>query len=532
MKSFQEKLISVPFHQLTFHNQIPKELIYYDSVTEFSPLSSLQRPTLLTLVHVHSCHVLENKENVLQLVQDPYFIGLILCTDKPIVIEEEIIDIFTQCEIPVIQIENPIYLHIFQHSGESFFSFNQLGMETEGIHLRGIEQQIDKLANVTGTPVLLLDQHYQVIGQAGTPHQIDQISAWLNLHRKELKISERTHPTEEPMMAIHQYLLFILHVTGDTTYTLLVGGHLVTWQKQLVNKLAGLIVLMKQTELKIKKQMENFKNHFIHDLFFNNIISKSLIIQMGESLGWDLRKPHHLLAIHTRHGEERLANLTWIDKVEKHLAIQSESMNEKIITFQFAGQWIVLLEDDKMRTSLERKEYILKIARIFHDLLLKNWPDVRFFIGIGNCYAASELHKSYREASLTLHFMQQWLTNKQVCHINDLGVYHLLLYTPKEVLYRFSEGTLGGLIDSDKELETDYIRALQCYFKNNGNMNEVAEEMYVHPNTLRNWFKRIEEITGLKMQEPVGCMNLHLAIIILSFLNSTKKASVNNSVGL
>lgn len=521
MHTFQDKLIFIPFHQLTFHNRIPKELIFYQTIEEFTPDLSLEQPTLLTLFNVDSCYTLDDKEKVLQLVQNPNFVGLVLCTEKYIVIKEEIIAIFSQCEIPVIQIEKQSSLLVFQQNNELLYPYNNLGLELDGINEKGISQLATNLAKTLETPFLFLDNQYHVAWQSGTPQQLEKANKWLETHRKELIVSRQTHTHNDPIISNQQYLLFTLYVSESVIYSLLVANHLVAWQRQLVNKLVGLATLNNQTKLRIKNQLDNFKEHFIHDLLFNNFASQTVLIQQGESLGWNLKKPHHLLIVNIQLINELMTNLTWLDDMMVHFEMQNISLNEQLIIFQFQEQIIILLEDEEERTPLERKEFSLKIAKQLQETAAKKWPNRQFRIGVGNYYPEVDLlHKSYQEAILAIQFMQHWFLDKHVCHFNDLRVFRLLLYIPNEILYHFYEETLTVLINSDEKHETEYIKTLQIYFQKNGKINEVAEELYVHPNTLRNRIKKIEDITGLNLQEPEGCINLNIAMRILSFISS------------
>lgn len=73
------------------------------------------------------------------------------------------------------------------------------------------------------------------------------------------------------------------------------------------------------------------------------------------------------------------------------------------------------------------------------------------------------------------------------------------------------------LIEEDQNNSTNYIDILKVYVQYQGKINESAEALYIHPNTLRNRLKRIEDITGLQLQEVNDLINLTLAVRIYSF---------------
>lgn len=74
------------------------------------------------------------------------------------------------------------------------------------------------------------------------------------------------------------------------------------------------------------------------------------------------------------------------------------------------------------------------------------------------------------------------------------------------------------LIEEDQNNGADYIEILKVYVQYQGKINENAEALYIHPNTLRNRLKRIEDINGLQLQEVNNLINLTLAVRIYSFL--------------
>ncbi len=115
---------------------------------------------------------------------------------------------------------------------------------------------------------------------------------------------------------------------------------------------------------------------------------------------------------------------------------------------------------------------------------------------------------------MALQFGKVWLENNHVFHINDLGIFNLIIHLHKEILYDFCEEYLSFLIESDEKLGTEYLKTLKAYFQYHGNINEVSEALYIHPNTLRNRLKKIEDMTGVYLQNNVDFLNLMVAVKI------------------
>ena len=179
-----------------------------------------------------------------------------------------------------------------------------------------------------------------------------------------------------------------------------------------------------------------------------------------------------------------------------------------------------LLEDGEERTIIERKKYVLKTADRIEQSLISELPDCHFYIGIGKMYQDTiYLNKSYQEAKLAVQFGQIWFENKNIFHINDLGILRLLIHIHQEILYDFSQEYLSPLLESDQENGTEYIKTLKTFIQHQGIINEVSDALFIHPNTLRNRIKKIEEMTGVNLLDPEEFMNLAVAVKIQSFMD-------------
>jgi DNA-binding PucR family transcriptional regulator len=205
----------------------------------------------------------------------------------------------------------------------------------------------------------------------------------------------------------------------------------------------------------------------------------------------------------------------WIN--ELLINIQQSEVGEGLISFLFQDQIVVMVEDEAERTIIDRKKYVLDIAEGLLSFLSTNWPEYQFHIGIGKWNQNTiNLNKSYQEAKLALRFGQIWYEDKNIYHIQDLGILRLLIYNHQEILSDFSNEYLSLLIESDRQNGTEYIETLKAYIQYQGVNTEVSENLHVHPNTLRNRIKKMEELTGIDFQNSKEFMNLMIAVIILS----------------
>ncbi len=489
--SFQDLLLSIPMYQLTFLTPLPKEQLYYETIASAISNQWFESPTLLVIENDAECMKLNEKERVNQLIQDSNLRAIVICLRNLVPIHEDILSLLQQCQVPIIQADGSSALAVFHDRNKPLFYYSQMSMELNGFMHKGFMQIASGLSMALETPFLYFDENDQLLWQTGPDIGIHHIAAGKSFEK------------------------YSINIAGHIHLTLAASAHLVDWQKRLVDKLIGLTALHFQTEEMFREQQEKFKEHFVYDLLYHKFESKKVMISQGKAWGWNLEKAHHLFVINVDQFDEESMNLEWMDEMITHLEAQKAHVKETIIFFPFQDQIVVMLEDGENRTFNDRKRFALEIANQLEQELMRNWQRCQFSIGIGKWYQDTvHLNKSYQEAKMALQFGHVWFENKQVFHMNDLGVLHLLTHIHREILYDFSQGYLSSLIDSDREQGTEYVKTLKAYIQHQGMISEVSEALYVHPNTLRNRIKKIEDITGVILQNPVDFTNLMVAVNI------------------
>ncbi|WP_066249037.1 PucR family transcriptional regulator [Neobacillus drentensis] len=511
--SLQDKLLNIPLYQLTFLTSLPKEPVYFEKTIDFIPEKWLEAFTIIILENFEQWEKLNKKETTLRLIQDPKLIGLILCEPSKIHMQEDVIQLFMQCQFPIIQLHDSALVSVLKQKND-FLSFSQLSVEIQGFMAKGSIHVAAEMSKALNTPFLYLDQNEQLLWQTGENSDLQAANRWLYNHYKKETTPKKMTKSESPFQA------YPIQISESIDHALIASLQTEIWQKKMIDKFSGLLALSLQTQGKFQEQQELFKEHFVYDLLYHKFESQKVMIKQGKVWGWNLEHPHHLLVINISVSEE-MTNMNWLDEILSAIEAQISGTVETLIVFPFQDQIIVLLEDGENRTVNQRKKHVAEIAHQLIKLLSSHFSYCRFFIGVGKWYQDStHLNKSYQEAKMALQFGRIWFKNKNVCHINDLGALRLLIQIHQEVLLDYSEEYLLPLIDSDRESGTEYIKTLQLYIQQKGRINDVSEALFVHPNTLRNRIKKIEEITGIDLQDPEEFMNLMIAVKLLSFMKS------------
>ncbi len=148
------------------------------------------------------------------------------------------------------------------------------------------------------------------------------------------------------------------------------------------------------------------------------------------------------------------------------------------------------------------------------------FPAAKVVIGIGGiCRDPREVARSYAQAQRTTQTLQRLGRSGAVSAFGDLGILRLLLQVPDLAELRsFAADVLGKLSMHEHEHKSEYLTTLACYFRENNSPQRASRILHVHPNTVAYRVKRIEEITGLQLDNYTDRLIAQVALEILDSL--------------
>jgi PucR C-terminal helix-turn-helix domain/GGDEF-like domain len=152
--------------------------------------------------------------------------------------------------------------------------------------------------------------------------------------------------------------------------------------------------------------------------------------------------------------------------------------------------------------------------------LAELFPAAKVVIGIGGtCRDPREVARSYAQAQRTTQTLKRLGRAGTVSAFGDLGILRLLLQVPDLAELRsFAADVLGKLSMHEQEHKSEYLTTLACYFRENNSPQRASRILHVHPNTVAYRVKRIEEITGLRLDNYTDRLIAQVALEILDAL--------------
>ena len=199
-------------------------------------------------------------------------------------------------------------------------------------------------------------------------------------------------------------------------------------------------------------------------------------------------------------------------------------------------QWIVKSIEQQLLSAGD-KSFVLTMEDIFilvfsnygdqniSDIILKIIVQLRmkeytFFTGVSlNLPGLDKLSQTYLQARQTVDLSEKMDWKNILIRYNELGVYQLLLaISDNEAKRNYYQNILGRLEQYDKNNRTDYLKFLNTYLDCNCNINETADKLFVHRNTIVYKIKKISELLDCDLSEMEVRVELYLANLLRNIL--------------
>ncbi|WP_394903398.1 PucR family transcriptional regulator [Clostridium butyricum] len=177
--------------------------------------------------------------------------------------------------------------------------------------------------------------------------------------------------------------------------------------------------------------------------------------------------------------------------IENYLSVYYK----QAVCVRINNQLIFLFMNTTESKVLEILQKIVKHCESKH--LIKS-----IFIGIGKETKSIRcIYKSYRQADSVV-IINKKKYNNDICRYDDIGIYKLLFaIQDRNVIRSFIDETIGKVIEYDSYNNTDYFTVLRCYLSYNGSLQDTANELYIHRNTVNYKIKKSEEILNVDLSK-------------------------------
>jgi hypothetical protein len=230
---------------------------------------------------------------------------------------------------------------------------------------------------------------------------------------------------------------------------------------------------------------KRYRSGLIENILDGKLLSLPRVLAAGQSYGWNLEGMFIPVAAH--------GNIS--------VALPSD-----VIAVDLSGNTLLLFPLSNPLDAKSRTDEIISILRAGSAVT----------IGIGRAIGSIiELPIGYAQAEQAINISRQAKGAQNIVCYDDLGVYRVLSSSADIIEKQlFIDEFLGAILK-----ENDLIATLRFYFESHGNQRTAAKAMNVHHNTISYRMARIEQLTGLRLNNPDDYLCLQIALKLLDIIN-------------
>ncbi len=261
--------------------------------------------------------------------------------------------------------------------------------------------------------------------------------------------------------------------------------------------------------------------------FCNQIIKHEKVEEtVGDTLQKLIRYPgegEHYIPLLERQNFKRKSNYCVIA-----VALKSDDSNyrnymcfqmERIIV-RTGGVFGFFMQEENIFYVLAGFEDTL-IDQIAEEMTALNYgreEEHKIYLGVGpNETDIQNLPQNYRRAFTVLRLGKK--LKQEVYYYQKLGLQKVLIAVDdSSVLQNYYNEAVGKLEEYDKENHAEYVRLLQLYLEHDGSIQQVAEILYLHRNTVNYQLNKIKKIIGNNLNTLDERFRLMLAFQIKELL--------------
>lgn len=392
------------------------------------------------------------------------------------------------------------------------------------LEAKGLQRLASTLAELVEKPVVIRDAVGQILatgfwGERAQASDIDlEQMARLEPTTTDYLMSagDTLHAVEVVDVKGQPYTRIVTQVkSGNTRF-----GDVQVWELErpvseldlsIVESVTTVIALELTNRRALMELERRYHNEFLAALFAKQVESEEELVMRARRFGWDLAKPHVAVALKVHAAGVRSAQeADELHTLEDHLYdIVTRSVGSNAVVGE---AWLhsVLLMRPKRANA---KEEAMAIAQQLQSQAGDISRNLQVTLGIGTLQRGVQgLRRSFQEARRAIKIGERVGGAGGVYHINDLGVYQILaLLEPVPELQQFL-ASVRPLVQYDQQHGTELVRTLETYFAAKGNVRKVSESLFAHYNTVLYRLQRIEQITGISLEDANGRLYLQVAL--------------------
>lgn len=236
------------------------------------------------------------------------------------------------------------------------------------------------------------------------------------------------------------------------------------------------------------------------DTILNKNISKGMIKELALEINRNFKNQHFVVYCKEKKYIDDGKMTAFLEPYRNEMLLGEESA---IVKYR---KGILII-----KTSVDEEQKRLEATQ--RNLLAEVGLDSRgYWVGFGRVYSKLEdLDYSLSEAIYGAAACE--IEGREIMHFNELGTYGVLLPNQDSPWMKsFHERVTKPIKEYDRKYGTQMFDTLSAYVSSGGDIQEAAEHLFVHGNTVRYRINKIKELLGMEKREGLFHEEIFMAI--------------------
>ena len=173
----------------------------------------------------------------------------------------------------------------------------------------------------------------------------------------------------------------------------------------------------------------------------------------------------------------------------------------------YDGYFVIVMNDMKPDECAD-------VMEAFADRAARKMPERRVWVGVSDQVAdISNLRLSFRRAKAAVVMAHN--EDRPIQFFDKMGLYRLLYMVDDPLLLKsLSDDLLKPLLEYDAQHGGGYLETLESYLKNSGSIKVMADELFIHRNTILYRMANIKKLLGSTLEDSRERMMFEIACMI------------------
>jgi purine catabolism regulator len=264
-----------------------------------------------------------------------------------------------------------------------------------------------------------------------------------------------------------------------------------------------------------EKNPQVMLERYIKDLIFEAYTDRRLMVERGKLLGLGIEQDHYMTMSLQFPRDENVGgeaqDALWRVGIALSRFASSQKGLRHCVAVNMENHSSVLLDAADEKTLSTLLPLIEKEAEAQLHHSLKNR---RVYISYGTVETGPEgIRNSYFNSIYASTMGQIFFPGRKAHHFRDMELYHVMSEVITKSRVHFFDGML------DKINSKEILKTLVVYFESDKNIEEAAEKLYAHKNTVKYRLQRVYELTGFDVKDFNDSIMLYMAVIAYKLKN-------------